>query len=149
SGVSKLFARARIAELKADFNRGLDADLARAQITDIALTHGLVSDYTSLVAVDRSENSIAARPQDEDLKTTEVPRHLPDGWSAEAIFGKDQQDGSVIRKAAMRQFDVAMMAGAPVAFPQTASAAPLFATLGGALMALGAVLGLMLRRRWV
>ena len=47
-GVAALWARARISELMDEERRGGDAEVLRTQILDTALTHHLVSKYTSL-----------------------------------------------------------------------------------------------------
>jgi len=56
TGVAKLWARNQIADLTDDFMLGadIDASLLQAQITDIALKFHLVSEFTSLVAVDKT-----------------------------------------------------------------------------------------------
>ena len=53
-----------------------------------ALTHGLVTRLTSLVAVDVTPS----RPVQEPWATTEVPLDLPQGWSFEKVFGKEIED---------------------------------------------------------
>ena len=74
-GVGRLWGRARIDALEDDVRRGGDLGTLRPQIVDTALRHGLVSSFTSLVAVDRTP----ARPQDEALGSTQVENSLPDG----------------------------------------------------------------------
>jgi Ca-activated chloride channel family protein len=86
-GVHKLWARSELDRLGAAIRRAGGDDERRgelrAQATDIALSHSLVSPYTSLVAVDRTP----VRPVDETSTRAEVPRHLPAGWNAAAVFG--------------------------------------------------------------
>jgi Ca-activated chloride channel family protein len=82
-GVAALWARARIGELMNDERRGGDAEQLRAQILDTALTHHLVSKYTSLVAVDRTP----VRPSGDPLSSEQVANLMPYGQSANAIFG--------------------------------------------------------------
>jgi Ca-activated chloride channel family protein len=55
----------------------------RNAVIDTALTHHLVSKYTSLVAVDKTP----VRPQHEQLSKEQVPNLLPYGQSTNAIFG--------------------------------------------------------------
>jgi Ca-activated chloride channel family protein len=83
SGVAALWARARIGELLDIERRGSDAEETRAIITETALTHHLVSKYTSLVAVDKTP----VRPVSDPLNSEHVPNLMPYGQSTNAIFG--------------------------------------------------------------
>ena len=67
---------------------GAPAEETQAKIVELALTHHLVTKYTSLVAIDRSP----ARPAHADLKTAALPVNLPEGWSYEAVFGPQETD---------------------------------------------------------
>jgi Ca-activated chloride channel family protein len=82
-GVAALWARARIGELMDEERRGGDAEVLRTQILDTALTHHLVSKYTSLVAVDKTP----VRPAGDPLSSEQVPNLMPYGQSTNAIFG--------------------------------------------------------------
>jgi len=82
-GVAALWARARIGELLDEERRGGDAEVLRMQILDTALTHHLVSKYTSLVAVDKTP----VRPAGDPLSSEQVPNLMPYGQSTNAIFG--------------------------------------------------------------
>ena len=82
-GVAALWARARIGELADEERRGGDAEQLRTAIVDTALTHHIVSKYTSLVAVERTP----ARAAGEPLARERVPSLLPYGQSMNAIFG--------------------------------------------------------------
>jgi Ca-activated chloride channel family protein len=82
-GVAALWARARIGELLDAERRGTDPDAARASILETALTHHLVSKYTSLVAVDKTP----VRPAGDPLSSEQVPNLMPYGQSGNAIFG--------------------------------------------------------------
>jgi Ca-activated chloride channel family protein len=82
TGVHRLWARDTLDGFSAQIRR---ADLnterrneLRAGATQLALKHGLVSQYTSLVAVDQTP----VRPENETATDTAVPRHLPKGFSA-------------------------------------------------------------------
>jgi Ca-activated chloride channel family protein len=66
-----------------DERRGADAEQTRASIVDTALTHHLVSKYTSLIAVDKTP----VRPAGDPLSSEQVPNLLPYGQSMNAIFG--------------------------------------------------------------
>jgi len=74
-GIGRLWARARINALEDDLRRSGDSDRLKPMIVDVALRHGLVSTYTSLVAVDRAP----ARPKDQALGSTQMLNGVPDG----------------------------------------------------------------------
>ncbi|HNP62904.1 MAG TPA: marine proteobacterial sortase target protein [Woeseiaceae bacterium] len=83
AGVAALWARARIGELLDIERRHAESEEARAQIVETALTHHLVSKYTSLVAVDKTP----VRPIGDPLNSEQVPNLMPYGQSTNAIFG--------------------------------------------------------------
>ncbi|NNG04381.1 MAG: marine proteobacterial sortase target protein, partial [Inquilinus sp.] len=74
-GVAALWARSKIAELERERYRGADPQAIRDGILEVALAHRLVSDYTSLVAVD----SVVARPPAAPLDTEAVAGNMPAG----------------------------------------------------------------------
>lgn len=82
-GIAALWARARIGELSDIERRGTDPDEIRSAIVETALTHHLVSKYTSLVAVDKTP----ARPAGDALDSEQIPNLMPYGQSTNAIFG--------------------------------------------------------------
>ncbi len=82
-GVAALWARARIEDLMDAERRHAGPGEVRAAIVDTALSHHLVSKYTSLVAVDKTP----ARPLNDPLKSEQIPNLLPYGQSANAIYG--------------------------------------------------------------
>lgn len=82
-GVGALWARARIGELVDMERRGGNADELRSGILETALTHHLVSKYTSLIAVDKTP----VRPASDPLSSEQVPNLMPYGQSANSIFG--------------------------------------------------------------
>jgi Ca-activated chloride channel family protein len=82
-GIAALWAHARIAELMNVERRASDPDEVRSLIVDTALTHHLVSKYTSLVAVDKTP----ARPSNDPLVSEQIPNLMPYGQSTNAIFG--------------------------------------------------------------
>jgi Ca-activated chloride channel family protein len=82
-GIAALWARARIDNLMDRERRGAAHEEIRKAVIDTALSHHLVSKYTSLIAVDKTP----ARPQDETLKQEQVANLLPYGQSMNAIFG--------------------------------------------------------------
>lgn len=79
-GVARLWARAKITALDDQLRQGVAEDTVRAQTLDIALKHGLVSRYTSLVAVDKTP----VRPGDADLASAGFANATPDGSLAYA-----------------------------------------------------------------
>ncbi|HEY9379748.1 MAG TPA: VWA domain-containing protein, partial [Burkholderiales bacterium] len=83
AGIGKLWARAKIDALMDGQREGRSADEVRQAVVEVALEHGLVSKYTSLVAVDVTP----VRPTGEPLRSGAVPNQLPDGWVHEAVFG--------------------------------------------------------------
>ena len=82
-GVAALWARARIGELMDVERRSTDPGEIRSAIVETALTHHLVSKYTSLVAVDKTP----VRPAGDPLHSEQVPNLMPYGQSANMIFG--------------------------------------------------------------
>jgi Ca-activated chloride channel homolog len=82
AGIAKLWARERTRQLSRDRSLGADAATTQARIVELALAHHLVSDYTSLVAVDVTP----ARPNDTALARDNVPTAAPAGsqWAAQS-----------------------------------------------------------------
>ena len=74
-GVARLWARAKITALDDQLRQGVAEETVRAQTLAIALEHGLVSRYTSLVAVDRTP----VRPGDADLASAGFANATPAG----------------------------------------------------------------------
>jgi len=83
SGIGVLWARDKIGALMDAAREGASAEETRAKVIELALTHHLVTKYTSLIAIDRAP----VRAPDLDLKIAALPTHLPEGQSYEAIFG--------------------------------------------------------------
>jgi Ca-activated chloride channel family protein len=86
AGIAKLWARDRIAQLVRQKNLGGDATEAENEIVALALQHHLVSDYTSLVAVDETP----VRPVGADARQVQVPVSAPRGtpWAGTTGFAK-------------------------------------------------------------
>lgn len=74
-GIARLWARMKIDSIKSDFN--LNFDRSREQILQTALDYHLVSDYTSLVAVDKTPARVM-----EELKQLQLANRTPAGWKA-------------------------------------------------------------------
>lgn len=75
AGLGVLWARAKIDALMDAQRRGVPEPEIRAAVLDVALTHHLVSKYTSLVAVDVTP----ARAAGADLVRSAVPGNIPEG----------------------------------------------------------------------
>ncbi|MEP6768234.1 MAG: marine proteobacterial sortase target protein [Acidobacteriota bacterium] len=84
SGVARLWARSKIAALMDSATAGAEAGKVRRQVVEVALAHRLVSSYTSLVAVDVA----AGAARGAACEARPLPVQLPDGWSAEHVFGE-------------------------------------------------------------
>jgi Ca-activated chloride channel family protein len=124
-GLSKLWARRRITDVEVARSLGrLEYEAADAQLLELALEHHLVTEVTSLVAVDRTPK----RPADAPLTRAEVPINLPAGWDFDTIFGHVAGDRSARAEAAQGAESVDL--------PQTATDAGLRLRLG---LLLGAV----------
>jgi len=83
SGIAKLWARDGIAALMDGLALGADPASVRQGVLALALRHGLLSKYTSLISVDRTP----ARPADASLQRQAVPGELPAGWTYAKVFG--------------------------------------------------------------
>jgi len=90
-GVHLLWARRKIADLMDQKARGKDEGEVRKAVLDLALTHKLVSKYTSLVAVDKTP----ARPLKQPLQKKQIPTNLPNGWSGNKVFGSMPQTATL------------------------------------------------------
>jgi len=74
-GVSVLWARAKIDSLMDAGRQGAPEQFIRSAVLDVALTHHLVSKFTSLVAVDVTPT----KPAGVDTLTAAMPGHVPEG----------------------------------------------------------------------
>jgi Ca-activated chloride channel family protein len=84
-GISKLWARAKIADAEVGVTLGNISQIAADQrVLSLALDHGLISRLTSLVAVDKTPS----RPADARLSRADLPLNLPAGWDFDKVFGK-------------------------------------------------------------
>jgi Ca-activated chloride channel family protein len=78
SGLDKLWARRKIDELGNQLALGGDAAKIRPAIVELGLAHHLVTEFTSLVAVDTTP----AAPKGTQPKTTLLPVNVPEGWES-------------------------------------------------------------------
>lgn len=79
-GLHRLWAAAKLRELQAALRTGADPEAVRTASVEVALRHGLASDYTSLIAVERSP----ARPAEALLASTAIANAAPAGSLAMA-----------------------------------------------------------------
>jgi Ca-activated chloride channel family protein len=89
SGLGRLWARAKIGQLMDRHRRAGGTDMRRAlrdEVVALALTHHLVSRFTSLVAVDVTP----ARTRDALIESRHLATELPHGWSYDKVFGATQ-----------------------------------------------------------
>lgn len=87
-GVHRLWARRKIRQIMSDANLGIAAADIRAEVVETALEHQLVSQYTSLVAVDK----VPVRPVSEALAATPQVARLrypqtASGWPLWLLIG--------------------------------------------------------------
>jgi Ca-activated chloride channel family protein len=90
AGLPVHWARTKIAEVLDRRRSGENDDEIRAAVLEVALTHHLMSPYTSLVAVDVTP----VRPHGEPLISHELETDLPDGWDV-AMLGQGATDARV------------------------------------------------------
>jgi Ca-activated chloride channel family protein len=89
SGIPVIWARKKIAALMDKMSQkqnteGDEAGDLRKNIIETALTHHLVSKYTSLIAVDVTP----ARIKEALIKSHALPVNLPEGWDHKKVFGQ-------------------------------------------------------------
>ncbi len=153
TGVSKLWARRKIAEIEVATTLGaMDQAAADKAVLKVALEHQLVSSQTSLVAVDKSPK----RPAGYKLTRADVPLMLPAGWVFESVFGDaapaadaphtDQKAEAEFLQLAKMEAPATPAPNAPVSLPQTATYGELMAMLGFILALLALAIQLFARR---
>jgi Ca-activated chloride channel family protein len=86
AGLASHWARGQIGTLLDRRRTGAPEEEIRQAVLGLALTHHLVSAYTSLVAVDVTP----VRPGDETLESHALKTNLPHGWDYTAVFGLGQ-----------------------------------------------------------
>lgn len=83
NGISTLWARTKIAALM-EQKRDAEFESIKQVIIKTALEHHLVSQFTSLVAVDVTP----VRPKNKEIDSNAIPAHLPEGWDHNKVFGQ-------------------------------------------------------------
>lgn len=145
TGVAAVWARAKLSAIEDGQWHGADPTRVREAATAHALAYGLVSSYTSLVAVDTQ----VARPRGEPLASTQVPTNLPDGWVYEKVFGPGIDGGIALPQPdeLMRKIN---FTGTPLnglSLPKTATPAMVHLLIGLLLMVVALTIHLVYRRR--
>ncbi len=144
AGVAGIWGRSKVAELRNAFPvRQPNWEATRLAIIDTALRYGLVTSFTSLVAIDESE---IARPADEPIESAEIARNLPHGMDYERIFGAEAfGPGGMapVPEGVLQRVGF----GQVIALPATATPAPALVVAGAVLLILGMIVLLALRRR--
>jgi Ca-activated chloride channel family protein len=83
-GVARHWAAMRVESLYEQRHRGEPGDAVYDAVVATALQHGLVTRYTSLIAVDRDPVRAPGQP----VHTAQVPTNLPAGWSYGGLAGR-------------------------------------------------------------
>ncbi len=112
-GLGKVWARERIGALSRKKHFGLvDATTIEQQIVDLALAHHLVSDYTSLVAVDVTP----ARPMHQALLPQQAPTAAPVGsyWARSTGFASTATPAPLLLLIGGFALILAVMVGTPL-----------------------------------
>ncbi|MCF6293111.1 MAG: marine proteobacterial sortase target protein [Robiginitomaculum sp.] len=135
TGISQLWARAKIKSLEEGRFRGKPVEQINQQILQISLDHHLVSRLTSLVAVDITPIT----PDDTTLETVMIPLHLPDGWG-------DMREKITFKPKPVTSAPSLRRSG--ITLPATASPHEIQIILGLLIIALGlSLLASLLRRK--
>lgn len=140
AGVAALWARDRITELERQRYQGADAEWVRRQILNVALDHGLVSPYTSLVAIDDE----VVRPPEAAVDRQPVAVNMPEGVEmAIATAGPSAREASLAAIRNMARY------GSPVSvqLPQGAMGVSLDILIGAICLLLAAAL--LALARWM
>ncbi|MEP3246878.1 MAG: marine proteobacterial sortase target protein [Sneathiella sp.] len=81
--IAKLWASKKVEGLMDARARGMDGDIVRTAVLDVALTHQIMSPYTSFVAVDKTP----VRVKEDFLQKMKVSGNMPAGTSWKKIHG--------------------------------------------------------------
>ncbi|MEH6403802.1 MAG: marine proteobacterial sortase target protein [Sneathiella sp.] len=83
AGISKLWANKKIEGLTDSLARGMDPEIVKSMVLDVALKHQVMSPYTSFVAIDDTP----ARVQNDFLNKMKISGNLPSGMAWKKING--------------------------------------------------------------
>lgn len=141
TGLSVLWARAKIADLEESRFDRTHASEIDAKILQTALDHSIVSRLTSLVAVDITPS----RPAADKLNGTKVPTMLPEGWN----FGELAAHNAAQNPTPPQRNKARSTSTTPrsLVLPNTASPHQVLGFLGALLLLLGLGLQTLTRRR--
>ncbi len=156
-GVSRLWARRKVAGLMDSLRSGRSIEDVSAEVAAIGVRHQLVTRWSSLVAVDVTPTA----PVDVAPKTRNVPSLLPKGWDFLKVFGGrkrlDAQKATLRPVAASPRDTDSQRAGVAIGqplaqvqigrLPQGGTPATLLIGLGASGVGLGASLLALARRR--
>ncbi len=93
SGLARLWARQKIDALRDSVFTGVNTEEVKKQIVTLALEHHLVTEHTSLVAVDMTPAGLDTHSCTSEL----VPINLPAGWGGMEAGGALPQTGTASR----------------------------------------------------
>ncbi|MBX7539904.1 marine proteobacterial sortase target protein [Qipengyuania sphaerica] len=83
--IARLWARRKISDIEAQrWSYQIDAEDADAKVETLGMAFHIVTDRTSLVAVDETPS----RPEGQRLTREELPLLLPAGWDFDHLFGQ-------------------------------------------------------------
>jgi Ca-activated chloride channel family protein len=141
AGVAAVWARAKLSAIEDQQYHGATAETVRLAAIRHALAYELVSQYTSLVAVDEQR----VRPASERLDTAAVATNLPQGWEYDKVFGGDSAGSGGSNAMPLPEPGKLMreinFTGTPLdglSLPKTATPGPLHLLIGALLLALAA-----------
>jgi len=109
-GVASMWARAKVDRLMSEDWFGAQSGQAnkeiKDEITNVALDHHILTQYTSFVAVDESKVT-----KGDPAKTVNVEVEMPDGVSREGVFGKGNEGRAVAMARPMAAMPAPFMSG--------------------------------------
>lgn len=86
-GVAKLWARDSIDQIEESTFEGVELSTIEKAVTELALNFGLLTKYTSLIAIDAE----AVRSKKDGMISRRIPSNLPAGWDYKSVFGGQKQ----------------------------------------------------------
>jgi Ca-activated chloride channel family protein len=120
--LSKVWARKKIEDISARLH-AVDAPEIVEEITNIALTHRLMTQYTSFVAVDEND----MQPIDQEAKAPRqvvVPVPLPEGTDYQGFYNNQQASTPRFQMKQMARSRVSITSSAPTAQYSVAESSP-------------------------
>jgi Ca-activated chloride channel homolog len=106
AGLSKLWARERIGALSRERHYGGNAEALKASILELALRHHLVSEFTSLVAIDEE----VVRPPEASGHVEQAPTAAPVGGAwATTGFAKTATAAQLLTLCGLASFGLGLM----------------------------------------